>query len=247
MLHKKEIEQVRRNAIVHKEVFKMARKYLIAWENAKTIDTLAWEICAKHNVFSAFRGFHWYPSYCCIQVNDVVVHGVPTEDIVFADGDLVTFDFWVKDKNLKLCTDAAFSVVIWGDDKNPIAAKMIEANKKALYAGIKMARAWNTVWDVWSVISAEIEDAGFKIIRELTGHGLGKTLHEKPYMYNYGTPGSGPKLKKWMLLAIEPIIGQTSGQICDDGGWEIYIKDGSLGCQYEHTVLITDGDAEIIV
>jgi len=247
MLHKKEIEQIRRNALVHKEVFEMARKHLIAGESAWNIDRLAWEICKAHNVDSAFRWFHGYPSYSCIQVNDVVVHGVPRDDIVFEDWDLVTFDFWVKDKNLKLSTDAAFSVIIWGDDKNIIWAKMIEANKKALYAGIKMCRAGNRVWDVWAVISAEIEDAGFKIIRELTGHGVWKSLHEKPYMYNYGTPGSGPVLKKWMLLAIEPIIWETSGQIRDDWGWEIYIKDGSLGCQYEHTVLITDGDPEIIV
>ena len=97
------------------------------------------------------------------------------------------------------------------------------------------------------LIQAEIEDAGFHIIRDLTGHGLWKTLHEKPYMYNYGKPGEWTRLKKWMLLAIEPIIGETSGQIKDSWDWEIYVKDGSLGCQYEHTILITDGDAEIIV
>jgi len=247
MLHRKEIEQIRRNAIVHKEVFEMAKKHLVAGGSASAIDLEAKEICEKYNVYSAFRWFHGYPNYTCINVNDVVVHWIPHENIIFQDGDLVTFDFWVKDKNLKLNTDAAFSVVIGGDAKNPVAAKMIEANKKALYAGIKMARAGNTVWDVGSVIHAEIEDAGFKIIRELTGHGLGKTLHEKPYMYNYGQPGTWDVLKKWMLIAIEPIIWETSGQIKDDWGWEVYIKDGSLWCQYEHTVLITDSDAEVII
>jgi methionyl aminopeptidase len=204
-------------------------------------------ICKKHWVLAAFHWFHWYPSYSCINVNDIVVHWIPRKEIIFKDGDLVTFDFWVKDKKYWVNTDAAFSIVIGWDDKNLIAASMIEANKKALYAGIKMCRAWNTVWDVWSVIQAEIEDAGFHIIRDLTGHGLWKTLHEKPYMYNYGKPGTGERLKKWMILAIEPIIGETSGHMRDSWDWEIFVKDGSLWCQYEHTILITDGDAEIIV
>lgn len=247
MLHQKEIDQLRENAKIHKEVFEAVRKALVPWATGKEIDTIAEQICKKHGVLSAFKGFHGYPSYSCINLNDVLVHGVPTDGMVFMDGDLVTFDFWVKDKKLWIHTDAAFSVVIGWDDKNIIATNMIAANKKALKAGIKMCRAGNRVGDVWSVITAEIEEAGFHIVKDLTGHGLGKTLHEKPYMYNYGKPGTGDILKKWMVLAIEPIIGETSGKLKEKWGWEIYTKDWSLGCQYEHTILITDGDPEIIV
>jgi len=247
MLHEKELHQLRKNAKIHVEVFHEAKKLLIEWNSADDVDQVVAAICKKYWVLSGFHWFHWYPSYCCINVNDIVVHGIPRKEIIFKNGDLVTFDFWVKDKIYWVNTDAAFSLVIWWDDKNITAASMIKANKKALYAGIKMCRAGNTVWDVGSVIQAEIEDAGFHIIRDLTGHGLWKTLHEKPYMYNYGKPWTGERLKKWMLLAIEPIIWETSGKIRDSWDWEIYVKDGSLGCQYEHTILITDGDPEIIV
>jgi methionyl aminopeptidase len=247
ILWKKEIKQIRKNGIIHREVFEHIKPLLVAWENAANIDKQVEKICKKHGVDSAFRWFHGYPNYSCINVNDVVVHGIPHEEIVFADGDLVTFDFWVKDKNLWLLTDAAFSVVIGWDDKNPIAARMVEASRRALLEWIKHARAGNRVWDIWFAIQSEIQEAGFKIIRELTGHGLWTNLHDKPYIYNYGRPWTWDILKKWMLVAIEPIIWETSGQITDEWSWEIYIKDWSLGCQYEHTVLITDGDPEIIV
>ncbi len=247
MLHEKELQQLRENAKVHEEVFREAKKHLIEWNSADQVDMVVKKICEKYWVLAWFHNFHGYPSYCCINVNDIVVHGIPRKEIIFKDGDLVTFDFWVKDTKYGVNTDAAFSIIIGWDDKNIIGANMIKANKKALYAGIKMCRAWNKVWDVWSVIQAEIEDAGFHIIKDLTGHGLWKTLHEKPYMYNYGKPWTGEILKKWMLLAIEPIIWETSGKMRDSGDWEIYVKDGSLWCQYEHTILITDGDPEIIV
>ncbi|USN58539.1 MAG: M24 family metallopeptidase [Candidatus Peribacteria bacterium] len=136
----------------------------------------------------------------------MVVHGRARKDIVFQEGDLVTFDFGVKDKKYGVNTDAAFSVIIGGDDKNPSGALLIEANKKALYAGIEQARAGNKVGDISAAIQHEIESAGFVVVRDLTGHAIGKTLHEKPYIYNYGKPGTGPKLEVGMTLAIEPIL-----------------------------------------
>ena len=116
---------------------------------------------------------------------------------------------------------------------------MIRANKKALYAGIKMAKTWNRVWDIGSAIQKEIEKAWFQVVRQLTWHAIWKSLHEKPYIYNYWYPWKWPILKKWMTLAIEPILWQTTWDIIDKWDWEIYIKDWSLGCQYEHTILIS--------
>lgn len=247
MLNQTEIQQLRENAKVHKEVFAEIKKVLKAWIKASDIDKLAWDIAKKHWVLCWFRWQYWFAYNLCISVNDVVVHWRPLDSIVFRDWDLVTFDFWIKEKAKWVNTDAAFSVIIWWDDKNPEWAAMIEANKKALYAWIAKARAWNRVGDIWAAIQAEIEWAWFKVVRDLTWHWVWKSLHEKPYIYNYWNPWSWPKLQKWMTLAIEPILWQHSWEIVDEWDWEIYIKDWSLWSQYEHTILITDWEAEIIV
>jgi methionyl aminopeptidase len=211
------------------------------------MDELAWKITKDAWYLCAFKWQYWFPANICISVNDVVAHWVPHKDLVFKDWDLVNFDFWVKDKKLWIYTDSGITIVIWWDDKNPVWAKMIEVNKKALYAGIAQARAWNRVWDIWAAIQEIVEDAGFHIIRDLSGHGVWRKVHEEPYIYNYGKAGTGLLLKAWMTIAIEPLIWETSGKIHEDGWFELYVTDGSLGCQYEHSILITEADAEIII
>jgi methionyl aminopeptidase len=167
--------------------------------------------------------------------------------MIFRNWDLVTFDFWIKDKEFWINTDAAFSIIIWGDDKNPKWAKLIEANKRALYAWIAKAKAWNKVWDISAAIWNEIVKSWFKVVKQLTWHAIGKELHEKPYIPNFWKAWYWAKLEIWMTLAIEPILWEKSWEIVDEWDWEIYIKDGSLGSQYEHTILITDWEAEIII
>jgi methionyl aminopeptidase len=238
---------MRNNAKIHKKVFEEIKKILKAWINAMQVDEICSDIAKKHWVLCWFKWVYWFPNNVCISVNDVVVHWRPRNTMIFKDGDLVTIDFWIKDKNFWINTDAAFSVIIGWDDKNPIWAKLIEVNKKALYAWIDKARAWNTVWDISNAIQKEVEEAGFKIVKELTWHCIWKKMHEKPYIPNYWKAWTWEKLKKWMTIAIEPIIWETSWLIFDKDDWEIYIKDWSLWCQYEHTILITDGQAEIII
>ena len=176
-----------------------------------------------------------------------MVHWRASRNIILREGDLVTYDFWIKDKWLKINTDAAISLIVGWDDKNPIWAKMIEVNKKALKAWISQAKPWNTIWDISHAIQTEIEKAWFFVVKDLTGHWVWKKLHEKPYIPNYWKPGTWEKLKVWMTLAIEPIMGQTSWKIVDEWDWEIYIEDWSLWSQYEHTILITQNWPEIII
>ncbi len=247
MLTKQELEIMRKNAKVHKKIFAEIKKVLKAWTKASDIDKICGDIAKKSNVLCGFKWVYWFPANICVSVNDVVVHWLPREEIIFQNGDLVTFDFWIKDKNKGINTDAAFSVIIWWDEYNPIWAKLIKANKNALYAWIKKCIAWNTIWDISAAIQAEIEWAWFKVVKDLTGHAIWKKLHEKPYIPNFWKAWTWAKLKKWMTLAIEPIVGQTSWQIVDEWDWEIYIKDWSLWSQYEHTILITDWEPEIIV
>ena len=247
MLTEFEINQLKINAKIHKVIFKEIKKNIKPWLEIYKIDKLCEEISNKHNVLCGFKWVYDFPYNICISINNVVVHWRPMKWVFIKSWDLVTFDFWIKDKKYWVYTDSAFSVIIWWDKRNPIWAKLIETNKKALYAWIKMAKVWNSIWDISYAIQKEIENAWFKVVKDLTWHSIWKKLHEKPYIPNYWKPWTWIKLIKWMVLAIEPIIWETSWEIIDKWNREVYIKDWSLWCQYEHTILITDWDAEIIV
>jgi len=247
MLNEKEIEQLRKNAIVHKKVFDAIKNKLKHGTTAVEINDLAWRIAKEHGVICWFKWVYNFPANICISVNDVVVHGIPRHWLIFQKWDLVTFDFGIKDKKYWVNTDAAISLVVGWDESNPEAAKLIEVNKKALYAGIEKARVWNTIWDISSAIQAEIEWAWYYVVKELTGHAVWKKLHEKPYIPNFWKPWAWVKLVAGMTLAIEPILWETSWKIVDEWDWEIYIEDWSLWSQYEHTILVTEWDPEIII
>lgn len=247
MLSEKQLEIMRKNGRIHKKIFDAIKKMLAPWVCAKDVDDLALKMCRDVWVLSAFTWVYDYKYSLQTSVNNVVVHGRPLKNIIFQDGDVVTIDFGVKDKKHGLCTDAAFTVIIGDDSQYPIAKEFLRVGEKALQKALSQAKAGNTVWDIGHAVDSYVSKHGYHIIRELTGHGVWKTLHEQPYIYNYGTPGTGTRLKAWMTLAIEPILGFSSGQITDKWDWEIYVADGSIGCQFEHTVLITDGEPEIIV
>lgn len=247
MLSEKELEIMRLNAKTHKKVFEKIQQTVGVWTSAKEVDDMALKICTEDGVLSAFTGVYGYKYTLQTSVNEVVVHGRPLKHIVFQEGDVVTFDFWVKDKKYGICTDAAFTMIIGDASKYPEKQEFLRVGEKALKKWLQQARAWNRVGDIGHAIQNYVEKKGYCIIKDLTGHGVGKSLHEQPYIYNYGKPGIGAVLKAWMTLAIEPILGFSSGEITDKGDWEIYVADGSIGCQFEHTILITEGEPEIIV
>lgn len=247
MLSKKELEIMRKNGRIHKKIFDKIKQELVPGVSAKYIDSIAVNMCRDAWVVSAFTGVYGYKYALQTSVNDVVVHGRPLWEIIFKKGDVVTVDFGVKDKKYGICTDAAFTMIVWNPDNYPESKEFIRVWEKALKKALEQAKAGNTVWDIWHAVQKYVEKHGYHIIKDLTGHGVGKSLHEQPYIYNYGTPGDGVKLKAGMTLAIEPILGYSSGTIVDEGDWEIYVEDGSIWCQFEHTVLITDGEPEIIV
>ncbi|MDD4151748.1 MAG: type I methionyl aminopeptidase [Candidatus Gracilibacteria bacterium] len=243
----RELDRMRKNAQIHKIVFEEIKKIALPGVSAWEIDQLCLNICNRHNVLPGFKGVYGFPANICISINDVVVHGIPTKKMIFKSGDVVKFDFGVKDKELGLNTDAAFTMII-GENKDREVERFLRVNEEALYKGISKAIPGNRIGDIGHAIQSHVEAAGFHIIKDLTGHRIGYKLHEKPYVPNYGKPGTGELLIAGMTLAIEPIVGFSSGKMIDkDGKWEIYVADGSLGSQFEHTILVRDGYPEIII
>ena len=243
----RELDLMRSNAKVHKIVFDEIKKLAMPWVSAWEIDQLCLNICNRYNVLPWFRGVYWFPANICISINDAVVHGVPTKKMIFRDWDVVKFDFWVKDKELWLNTDAAFTMIIW-ESKDREVERFLKVNEEALYKWIAKAIPWNRVWDIGHAIASHVEKNWFHIVKDLTWHWIGYKLHEKPYIPNFGKPGTWELLTPWMTLAIEPIIWFSTWKIKEvQWKWEIFMADDWLGSQFEHTILIRDWYPEIII
>jgi methionyl aminopeptidase len=184
-----------------------------------------------------------FPSTICISVNDEVVHGIPGPRVIDA-GDLVGFDFGVNYEGMM--TDAAVTVVA-GAEPTPDQAKLLVATKEALELGMAQVRAGARVGDISAAIETRLRRDGLGIIEELSGHGVGNQVHEDPIILNYGRAGTGARLKAGMSIAIEPMATLGGRHIfVDTDGWTIKTSDGSLGAQFEHTVLVTDDGFEIL-
>lgn len=242
-----ELQVMRENAKVHKEVFEAIKQAAKPWVSAIEIDTLCWKICSSHHVLCGFKGVYNFPANICISVNNCVVHGIPKKSMIFQHWDVVTFDFWVKDKKYWLNTDAAFTMIIWDGPHDTAIEKFLKVSQEALYKWIAKAVVGNRVWDIWHAVQAYVESHGYHIIKDLTGHAIGYTLHERPYIPNFGQPGKWELLKENMTLAIEPIVGFSSPYISDNPWFEIYTADGWLGAQFEHTIVVKPGYPEILV
>lgn len=187
-----------------------------------------------------------YPAHVCVSTNDEIVHGIPRSDRVLREGDIVGLDIGIRyPSHTGLVADAAITVPV--GTISPAAQKLLHATKEALCAGIAAARVGNHLGDIGSAIQARLEKDNLGIIRELVGHGVGKKLHEDPYVPNYGTPGEGQLLKEGMVLALEPMATLGSPRIIlDKDGWTYKTKDGSLAAHFEHTIIIRKSGTEIL-
>lgn len=184
-----------------------------------------------------------YPASLCVSVNDVVVHGIPSEGQLLQEGDLVKLDLGVRYR--ELFTDAALTVAV--GKVSMAARKLMEVTEKALDSAIFEARPGNKVGDVSAVIQATAEKNGFAVIRDLVGHGVGYAVHEPPNIPCFGKKGVGEKLVPGMVLAIEPMVVTGGWQIkTDPDGWTVRTRDGSLAAHFEHTVAITEEGAKIL-
>ncbi len=207
------------------------------------IDILAKNIIEKSGGKPAFLGYKGYPATTCTSINEVVVHGIPSENVDLKDGDIIGIDIGVFFEGYY--GDSARSYRIGNIDDE--TERLLKATRESLYSGIEKCIVGNRISDISHAIETYVEKQGFIPVREFIGHGIGKNLHEEPSIPNFGEPGKGPRIKNGMVFAIEPMInaGTHEVNILDDN-WTVVTADKKLSAHYEHTVAVIDGKAEIL-
>lgn len=237
-----EIEKMRKsNAIVAAILEELSKKIR---PGVKTIelDRLSEDLALKKGARPAFKGYRGYPYSLCTSVNSEVVHGMPSEREL-KEGDIVSLDFGIL--NDGYYGDAAVTVPV--GEITPGARKLLKITEEALYRGIAEVKAGNRIGDISAAIQGHVEAAGYSVVRDLVGHGIGKSLHEDPQVPNYGSGGRGIELKPGMVFAIEPMVneGTYRVEILRDG-WTVVTADGKLSAHFEHSVAITENGPVIL-
>jgi methionyl aminopeptidase len=243
-----EIKTMREAGRIVAEVLQMLAAEVRPGVNIHRLDEIVREEYRRRNVIPTFlgyphRGDKWdYPATVCVSINEQIVHGIPN-DRVLQDGDIVSIDLGVTYKGF--VGDTAMTVPC--GNVSPEAMRLIETTKGALWEGIKLSRAGNHLGDVGHAIQNYAESRGYSVVREYVGHGVGRRMHEEPQVPNYGDPGKGRRLQKGWVIAIEPMvnIGTHETRVAPDR-WTVSTADGSLSAHFEHTLAITDGDAEVL-
>ena len=207
------------------------------------IDKLGEKLIRSYGCIPSFLNYNGYPASICVSVNDEVVHGIPHKDMILCEGDIVSLDAGVIYKGYHADAARTYGVGKISDE----AAKLIEVTKQSFFEGIKMAKDGNHLHDISNAIADYCESFGYGVVRDLVGHGIGKNLHEDPQIPNFHQRRRGIKLQKGMTLAIEPMVNAGTYEVAWlDDDWTVVSDDGSLSAHYENTVLITDGEPEIL-
>jgi methionyl aminopeptidase len=237
-----EIEKARASNRIVAEVLSKLSEKVRPGVKTKELDRLAEEIAVKRGAKPAFKGYRGYPHALCISVNEVVVHGMPSERIL-EEGDILGLDFGIYYQGF--FGDSAVTLPVGKISEK--ASRLIDVTRESLYAGIEQAQEGNRLGDISAAVQSVVEGAGYSVVRDFVGHGIGKNLHEDPQIPNFGQKGRGIELKKGMILAIEPMVneGKYKVQVLPDG-WTVVTKDGTLSAHFEHSVAITDNGPDIL-
>ena len=207
------------------------------------IDRFVEKTVKEYGMRAAEKGYCGYPASVCTSVNEEVVHGIPSRKRILREGDIVSVDLVVEYKGYM--ADAARTYAV--GEISPEANHLIETAEEAFWKGMEFARVGFRLSDISHAVQTAVEGEGFGVIRDFVGHGIGSSMHEDPQIPNYGKPGKGPRLQAGMTLAIEPMICQGSYEVdvlLDD--WTAVTVDGGLAAHYENTVVITDGEPELL-
>ncbi|MBO5165004.1 MAG: type I methionyl aminopeptidase [Lachnospiraceae bacterium] len=239
----REIELMRESCRLLAQVHKELEYAIKPGMSTLDIDIMGDTLIRKMGCIPNFKNYNGYPASICTSVNDEVVHGIPNKKRILQEGDIISLDAGLIYKGYH--SDAARTHAV--GQISAEAQKLIEVTRQSFFEGIKMAKAGNHLHDISNAIDAYVSQFGYGIVRELVGHGIGTALHEDPQVPNFAQKRKGIKLQAGMTLAIEPMInmGRADVEWLDDD-WTVVTEDGSLSAHYENTILITDGEPEIL-
>jgi len=237
-----EVKRMKESADILSRTFGIIKEMMKPGVRTIEIDNEAEIFIRKNGAVPSFKGYKNYPATLCISVNNQVVHGIPS-NYMLREGDIVSVDGGVYYKGYH--SDMAYTFVI--GNISQITQKLIDVTKEALYLGIKMVRDGVRIGDLGNTIQKHVENNGFSVVRELVGHGIGKSLHESPQVPNFGIKGKGVMLKEGMTIAIEPMVNMGKKDVLTaSDGWTVVTKDGLPSAHFEHTVLIKKYESEIL-
>lgn len=239
----REIELMRESCKLLADVFQNLEHAIKPGMSTKDIDVMGEKMIRAHGCIPNFLNYNGYPASICVSVNEEVVHGIPRADHILQEGDIVSLDAGLIYKGYHSDMARTFGV----GEISKEARDLIDRTKQSFFEGVKMAREGNHLYDISRAIDLYISQFGYGIVTDLVGHGIGTKLHEDPQIPNFAQRRRGPKLQSGMTLAVEPMInmGRSDVEWLDDD-WTVVSEDGSLSAHYENTILIMDGDPEIL-
>ena len=239
----REIDLIRESCHILSKVHYELGQFVRPGISTKDIDDLGYKLIKSYGCEPNFLNYNGYPASICVSVNDEVVHGIPTTDRILQEGDIVSLDAGLIYKGYH--SDAARTYGV--GEISEEAKQLIEVTKQSFFEGIKKAKAGGHLFDISNAIDDYVTPFGYGIVEDLCGHGVGTALHEDPNIPNYRQWRRGPKLRAGMTLAIEPMINMGTYEVeWLDDDWTVVSADGSYSAHYENTVLITDGEPEIL-
>ena len=238
-----EIELLRENHLLVSKTLAEVGRHIRPGVTTKELDRIAEDFIRSHGAVPAFLGYQGYPASLCISVNEHVVHGIPSDNIVIKEGDIVSVDVGTFMKGF--VGDSAYTFAV-GEVAEEVQ-QLMAVTKEALYKGTAQAKAGNRVGDISAAVQEYAEKFGYGVVRELEGHGIGRKMHEAPGVPNYGAKGRGPLLKEGMVICIEPMINMgTKSVVFEEDGWTVRTRDRKPSAHYEFGVAIRKNGPDVL-
>ncbi len=245
----KEIDQMREACKIVGLCHKAIGEKIKVGMSTMDLENIVLDVLKENDAKPSFKGQEGmegakpYPYATCISINDEVIHGMPNKNRIIEDGDIVSVDIGAYKNGFH--GDSAKTYLVGNVSK--IARQLVEVTEQSFYEGIKFAKPGNRISDISNAIETYVKQFGFEPVREFQGHGVGRQLHEDPGVPNYGKPGKGPRLEKGMTIAIEPMINEGTHKVwLEEDNWKVVTQDGKLSSHYEHTILITNNEPELL-